>query len=50
MTADEAWTPQRQKLKPPSEWGAGVLRLTGTQGTTPIGRIMVAQATLAAPL
>ncbi len=31
VTADEAWTPQRQKLKPPAEWVAGVIRLTGTQ-------------------
>jgi uncharacterized protein (DUF1800 family) len=50
VTADEAWTPQRQKLKPPAEWVAGVIRLTGTQTTLPIGRIMNAQAVLGEPL
>ncbi len=50
VSADEAWTAPRQKLKPPAEWLAGVLRLTGRQDTTPVGRIMVAQATLGAPL
>jgi uncharacterized protein (DUF1800 family) len=50
VTADEAWTPQRQKLKPPAEWIAGVIRLSGTQAIIPIGRIMYAQATLGAPL
>jgi len=50
VTADEAWTPQRQKLKPPAEWVAGVIRLSGTQAIIPIGRIMYAQATLGAPL
>ena len=47
---DESWTPQRQKLKPPAEWIAGVIRLTGAQATIPIGRIMNAQATLGEPL
>jgi uncharacterized protein (DUF1800 family) len=50
VTADEAWTPQRQKLKPPAEWITGVVRLTGTQATLPIGRIMNAQAVLGEPL
>ena len=50
ITADESWTPQRQKLKPPAEWVAGVVRLSGTQAIIPIGRIMNAQATLGAPL
>jgi uncharacterized protein (DUF1800 family) len=50
VTADESWTPQRQKLKPPAEWVAGVVRLSGTQAIIPIGRIMYAQATLGAPL
>jgi uncharacterized protein (DUF1800 family) len=50
VAADEAWTPQRQKLKPPAEWVAGVIRLTGTQATLPIGRIMNAQAVLGEPL
>ena len=50
VMADESWTPQRQKLKPPAEWIAGVIRLTGAQATTPIGRVMNAQAMLGAPL
>jgi uncharacterized protein (DUF1800 family) len=50
VTADESWTPQRQKLKTPAEWIAGVLRLTGTQAAIPIGPIMNAQAALGAPL
>jgi len=50
VTADESWVPQRQKLKPPAEWIAGVLRLTGAQATMPIGPIMNAQATLGEPL
>jgi uncharacterized protein (DUF1800 family) len=50
VTTDESWTAPRQKLKPPAEWIAGVLRLTRTQNVTPIGRIMVAQASLGAPL
>jgi uncharacterized protein (DUF1800 family) len=50
VSADESWTPQRQKLKPPAEWIAGALRLTGAQDTIPIGPIMNAQATLGAPL
>ncbi len=50
VSADESWTQQRQKLKSPAEWISGVLRLTGTRETTSIGRILVAQATLGAPL
>jgi len=50
IMADESWTPQRQKLKPPAEWIAGVLRLTGAQAATPIGSIMNAQAALGEPL
>ena len=50
VSADESWTPQRQKLKSPAEWIAGALRLTGAQDTTPIGPIMNAQAALGAPL
>jgi uncharacterized protein (DUF1800 family) len=50
VTADESWTPQRLKLKPPAEWIAGVIRLTGTQDAIPIGRIMNAQLALGAPL
>ena len=50
IMADESWTPQRQKLKTPAEWVAGVVRLTGAQANIPIGRIMNAQATLGEPL
>jgi uncharacterized protein (DUF1800 family) len=50
VAADESWTPQRQKLKPPAEWIAGVLRLTGAQAAVPIGPIMNAQAALGEPL
>lgn len=49
VTADEAWVASRQKLKPPAEWIAGVIRLTGTPDI-PIGRIMNAQVALGAPL
>jgi uncharacterized protein (DUF1800 family) len=50
VTADESWTPQRQKLKTPAEWIAGIIRLTGAQDVIPIGSIMNAQAALGAPL
>jgi uncharacterized protein (DUF1800 family) len=50
VSADEAWAPQRQKLKSPAEWIAGGLHLTGAQDSVPIARIMVAQAVLGAPL
>jgi uncharacterized protein (DUF1800 family) len=50
VTADESWTVPRQKLKPPAEWIAGVIRLTGAQAEIPIGRIMNAQVALGAPL
>jgi uncharacterized protein (DUF1800 family) len=50
VTADESWSPQRQKLKPPAEWIAGALRLTGAQTEIPIGPIMNAQAALGEPL
>lgn len=50
VSADEAWMPQRQKLKSPAEWIAGVIRLTDAQETLPIGRVMNAQATLGEPL
>jgi uncharacterized protein (DUF1800 family) len=50
VNADEAWVAQRQKLKPPAEWVAGVIRLSGAQAIIPIGRVMNAQATLGEPL
>jgi uncharacterized protein (DUF1800 family) len=46
ITADEAWTPARTKIKPPSEWVAGMLRLTGSQWTIPVGRVIAVQASL----
>jgi uncharacterized protein (DUF1800 family) len=50
VTAEESWTAPRQKLKPPAEWIAGIIRLTGTQDGVPIGRILNAQMALGAPL
>jgi uncharacterized protein (DUF1800 family) len=50
VTAEESWAAPRQKLKPPAEWIAGVIRLTGTQAEIPIGRVMNAQVALGAPL
>jgi uncharacterized protein (DUF1800 family) len=50
VTAEESWIAPRQKLKPPAEWIAGVLRLAGTQADVPIGRILNAQVALGAPL
>jgi len=50
LTAEESWIAPRQKLKPPAEWIAGILRLTGTEADIPIGRIMNAQVALGAPL
>ncbi len=50
VNADESWATQRLKLKPPAEWIAGVIRLSGAQATIPIGRVMNAQATLGEPL
>jgi uncharacterized protein (DUF1800 family) len=40
IAAEESWIAPRQKLKPPAEWIVGVIRLTGTEGKIPIGRIM----------
>jgi uncharacterized protein (DUF1800 family) len=48
VMADESWTPQRAKLKPPSAWIVGILRLTGSQWV--VGRLMAAQASLGEPL
>jgi uncharacterized protein (DUF1800 family) len=50
VAADESWSAPRQKLKPPAEWIAGAVRLTGTEADIPIGRIMNAQVALGAPL
>jgi uncharacterized protein (DUF1800 family) len=50
VTADEAWTPARRKLKRPSEWIVGMLRLTNASlnpgAPWNIGRVLSVQATL----
>jgi uncharacterized protein (DUF1800 family) len=50
VTADEAWTPARTKLKRPSEWIVSMLRLTNASlnGGAPwnIGRVLGIQGTL----
>jgi len=50
VTADEAWTPARTKLKRPSEWIVSMLRLTSAPWNTKtpwdIGRVLAVQATL----
>ena len=50
INADEAWTPQRTKLKPPAEWIVSVIRLTDGGPLVPIGLLMGAQAQLGAAL
>jgi uncharacterized protein (DUF1800 family) len=50
VTSDEAWAPQRTKLKSPAEWVIGVLRLTGTEAMLPTPRIMNMQTVLGQPL
>jgi uncharacterized protein (DUF1800 family) len=50
VTAEESWIAPRQKLKLPAEWIVGLIRLTGTEGEIPIGRVMNAQVALGAPL
>jgi uncharacterized protein (DUF1800 family) len=52
VSADEAWTPQRTKLKPPADWLVAMLRLVGTRAIpdNAIGRLLGAQATLGAAL
>jgi len=48
VTADEAWTPARTKLKRPSEWIVSMLRLTSapwnTKSPWDIGRVLAVQA------
>jgi uncharacterized protein (DUF1800 family) len=46
VTAEEAWTPQRTKLKPPAEWTIAMLRLMAAPQAIPVGRILGMQATL----
>jgi uncharacterized protein (DUF1800 family) len=46
VTAEESWTPQRTKLKPPAEWTIGMLRLMAAPQAIPVGRILGTQAAL----
>jgi uncharacterized protein (DUF1800 family) len=46
ITADESWTPQRTKVKPPAAWIVSVLRAADAGSRVPIGQIMGAQAML----
>jgi uncharacterized protein (DUF1800 family) len=46
VTADEAWAPQRGKLKTPAVWIVAVHRLTGVLPGNAIGRVLGAQASL----
>jgi uncharacterized protein (DUF1800 family) len=46
VMADEAWTPQRTKLKPPAEWIVAALRAANTPSALPVGRLMAMQAML----
>ena len=48
ITVEESWTPKRSKLKRPSEWHIGALRLTGSRGNA--GRFMRSQLLLGEPL
>jgi uncharacterized protein (DUF1800 family) len=44
IAAEESWTPERTKLKHPSEWFISALRLTGAPWV--VGRVMSGQALL----
>jgi len=46
VLADESWTPQRTKLKPPSAWLVSIARITDAQASMPIGRVLGTQAML----
>jgi uncharacterized protein (DUF1800 family) len=48
IMAEESWTPVRSKLKRPSEWHIGALRLTGSRGN--VRRFMRGQALLGEPV
>ncbi|MGB8628904.1 MAG: DUF1800 family protein, partial [Xanthobacteraceae bacterium] len=48
IASDEAWIPERTKLKRPSEWHIGALRLTSSRGN--VARFMRSQALLGEPL
>jgi uncharacterized protein (DUF1800 family) len=46
VLADESWTAQRTKLKPPSAWLVSIARITDAQASMPIGRVLGTQAML----
>jgi uncharacterized protein (DUF1800 family) len=46
VAADESWTPQRTKLKPPAEWIVATLRAAGAPSAVPVGRLMAMQGML----
>jgi uncharacterized protein (DUF1800 family) len=46
VTAEESWTPDRVKIKPPSAWLVAMMRLTGVRPDNAIGRVLGAQALL----
>ncbi len=48
ILTNESWTPARSKLKRPSEWHIGALRLTNSRGN--VARFMNGQALLGEPL
>jgi uncharacterized protein (DUF1800 family) len=48
IAAEESWTPERSKLKRPSEWHIGALRLSGSHGNA--ARFMRSQLLLGEPL
>jgi uncharacterized protein (DUF1800 family) len=48
IAAEESWAPERTKLKRPSEWHIGALRLTGSHGNS--ARFMRSQLLLGEPL
>jgi uncharacterized protein (DUF1800 family) len=48
IMAEESWTPVRSKLKRPSEWHIGALRLTSSRGN--VRRFMRSQALLGEPV
>jgi uncharacterized protein (DUF1800 family) len=47
ILAEESWTPERRKLKPPDQWHIAALRLAGAHGK--VGRFMAGQTLLGEP-
>lgn len=50
VRADESWTQERSKFKPPSEWIVGISRIAEGQGFIPVPWLLNAQASLGEPL